>query len=583
MPSIPFIGGSAKARSSAVDGQECINFYLEYTGQKTADAKAPAVLYPTPGLTLFNNDYLPGIVRGIHAASTNRMFAVIGSNFVEYTKLGKGTIRGPLKTSTGSVSMVDCGNGSGRGFGICLVDGSFGYNFNLTNNTFEQITDPSFTKYPGSVIFMNGFFIVNELNSARFWYSQQYDCLDWGDIQVQYLTQAYLPLQTGSVKVLLEVRPGEPAINDLTIQAGMWTTITTSSAYLAGICQAYDKDTGYATVAVTNVGGASNTDTWTVNFYQGTTRFYTAEGLPDAIQTLTSIRNDLWVIGEMSVEIWYNPPGYDINNPFIRRTTFMNNGTVAKHSIATNGDNLFWLGSSASGFGQIWMTSNYTPTKISTNAIDHMIESLVRIDDAVGWCYTQEGHGFYVISFMSGNKTFVFDLSTNEWHERAEWDGKKFNRYIPNCQCFFSDMNLVGDYRNSNIYKLDLNKYTDNGNIVRRVRTGPHLHNDRQRVFWKDFEIDIERGVGLDGEDPTANPQAFLQWSDDGGFTWSNEYWGSWGGRGKYKTRLRWKRLGYSRDRVYRLTVADSVKTVLIGARADVSTENANAPTVKAY
>jgi len=259
----------------------------------------------------------------------------------------------------------------------------------------------------------------------------------------------------------------------------------------------------------------------------------------------------------------------------------MNNGTVAALSVATGGDNLFWLGSSAAGFGQIWMSNNYTPVKISTNSIDHMIDSLPSVTDATAFTYTQEGHIFYVLNFTTGNKTFVYDVSTAEWHERADWDGKKFNRYAPNCHCLFNDQNLVGDYRNANIYILDLNNYTDNGKIVRRIRTGPHIHSDRKRIFFKEFEIDIERGVGLDGVGPAANPQAFLQWSDDGGFTWSNEYWGQFGGRGQYKTRLHWHRLGYSRDRVFRLTVSDPVKTVLIAARADIGIEDANAPAMR--
>jgi hypothetical protein len=134
----------------------------------------------------------------------------------------------------------------------------------------------------------------------------------------------------------------------------------------------------------------------------------------------------------------------------------------------------------------------------------------------------------------------------------------------------------VGDYRNNNIYSLDLNTFTDNGDIVRRVRTGPHIHQDRQRLYFREFEIDIERGVGLDGNDPNKdNPMAFLTWSDDGGFTWSNENWNKLGARGEYKNRLHWHRLGYSRDRVFRLVVTDPIKCVLIAARADIQLERA--------
>jgi alpha-tubulin suppressor-like RCC1 family protein len=61
-------------------------------------------------------------------------------------------------------------------------------------------------------------------------------------------------------------------------------------------------------------------------------------------------------------------------------------------------------------------------------------------------------------------------------------------------------------------------------------------------------------------------PQAYLSWSDDGGYTWSSDYAVSIGLLGQYKTRAIWRRLGYSRDRVFRVTIANAVKKVIVGA-----------------
>jgi hypothetical protein len=60
-----------------------------------------------------------------------------------------------------------------------------------------------------------------------------------------------------------------------------------------------------------------------------------------------------------------------------------------------------------------------------------------------------------------------------------------------------------------------------------------------------------------------------LDWSDDGGHTWSNEHWASIGKIGEYKNRARWKRMGRSRNRIYSTTITDPVKTVMIGAYLD--------------
>ena len=92
------------------------------------------------------------------------------------------------------------------------------------------------------------------------------------------------------------------------------------------------------------------------------------------------------------------------------------------------------------------------------------------------------------------------------------------------------------------------------------------------------IQVDFETGVGTQSGQG-VNPQAMLQWSNDGARTWSNEHWASFGAIGKYKTRARWRRLGRARDRVYRLVVSDPCKVVILGAAGhmDPSSETAAA------
>jgi hypothetical protein len=62
------------------------------------------------------------------------------------------------------------------------------------------------------------------------------------------------------------------------------------------------------------------------------------------------------------------------------------------------------------------------------------------------------------------------------------------------------------------------------------------------------------------------NPQVMLRYSNDGGFTWSNEYWVSIGLVGNTKNRAIWRRLGQARDRVWEITFTDPVQSDIIGA-----------------
>jgi hypothetical protein len=301
--------------------------------------------------------------------------------------------------------------------------------------------------------------------------------------------------------------------------------------------------------------------------------YATAEGSPDNLITVGKINNELWLFGNKSIEVQYDTG--DATSQFQRvNQGFIDIGCAAEWSVATINNAIFWLGANQQGQGIVWMASGLIPQRISTHSEEYSIGEMADISDAVAFCYQQEGHFFYVITFPTGNKTIVYDLTTQMWHERPALDlaTGALGRHRGQCFAFWNGKNYVGDYENANLYELDLDTFTDNGTAIVRRRTGGHLHQDRKRVFYREFEVDIERGVGTDygqGEDP----QAVLQWSNDGGFTWSNEYAGAMGRIGKRLTRLHWHRLGMSRDRVFRLTITDPVKAVILGARIDAEIE----------
>jgi len=64
----------------------------------------------------------------------------------------------------------------------------------------------------------------------------------------------------------------------------------------------------------------------------------------------------------------------------------------------------------------------------------------------------------------------------------------------------------------------------------------------------------------------TTSPQAMLRWSNDGGSTWSNEFWTPIGALGKYTNRAIWRRLGMARDRVFEVSMTDPVNAVIVSA-----------------
>jgi hypothetical protein len=293
--------------------------------------------------------------------------------------------------------------------------------------------------------------------------------------------------------------------------------------------------------------------------------FATSEGNPDNIVGHISVHRDLWMFNEQTTEIFYNSG--DAAFPFTRIDgAFIEYGCAARASIAKDNNTVFWLGRDSSGHGIVYQANGYTPQRISTHPVEQAIQSYSDFTDAVGFCYQSEGHNFYVLNFPTANTTWVFDSSTGFWHERAYTNEGILERHRANFHAFAFGKHLVGDYANGKIYELSNDVFTDDGTPITRNRTAPHVSSELDRLFHECLQLDVETGVGIDGTGQGTNPMAMLEFSDDGGHSWSNEKWTSLGKIGVRNQRVIWRRLGCARDRVYSITITDPVKVAILGA-----------------
>jgi hypothetical protein len=227
--------------------------------------------------------------------------------------------------------------------------------------------------------------------------------------------------------------------------------------------------------------------------------FASAEGSPDGVVGLIADHRELWVFGTDSVEVWYDAGAADF--PLQRiQGAFNEIGCVSAYTIAKMDNGLFWLGTDARGQGIVYRANGYTGQRISTHAIEYAIAQYGNISDAIAYTYQQEGHAFYVLTFPSGNATWVYDVATQAWHERAGWNNGEFTRHRSNCQCNFGGNIIVGDFENGNIYTLDLDVYADNGDIqkwLRSWRALPSGQNNLKRTAHHSLQLNVESGVGL--------------------------------------------------------------------------------------
>lgn len=323
---------------------------------------------------------------------------------------------------------------------------------------------------------------------------------------------------------------------------------------------------------------------WITSLLEGTQvdplDFASAEGAPDKMVSLIVDHREVWLFGTNSVEVWYDAGTADF--PLARIQGAYNEiGCAAAYSVAKLDNGLFWLGADARGNGIVYRANGYTGQRISTHAVEWQIQQYGDISDAIAYTYQQDGHAFYVLTFPSANATWVYDVSTQAWHERAGFSNGAFTRHRSNCQMNFNNEIVVGDYENGKLYAFDLDKYSDDTATqkwLRSWRALPTGQNNLKRTAQHVLQLDCEAGVGIDGTGQGSDPQVMLRWSDDGGHNWSNEHWRSIGKIGQTGRRVIWRRLGMTmklRDRVYEISGTDPVKIAIMGAELIAEGTNA--------
>lgn len=291
----------------------------------------------------------------------------------------------------------------------------------------------------------------------------------------------------------------------------------------------------------------------------------TAERDPDNLPALAVNHRNLLLIGKNTTELWYNSGRSTFAfDPLPGQ--FIEKGVVAPHSVAKFDRQTIWLSQDKRGVGQVIAAQGAQFQVISTKAIENSINGYSDITDAIGFVYQQLGHSFYVLIFPTGNETWVYDFTEKAWHRRK---GYSLGRHRMQHHVYFNGKHVVGDYENGNIYWLDMDKYTDNGTTIERIRTTQHIHTDSdENVFYRNVRLDMEVGVGNSDE---KDPQVLLRYSDDGGYTWSNWMYRDLGAIGDRDLQINFRNLVRSKDREFQIKVTDPVWAVLLGGYADIT------------
>jgi hypothetical protein len=294
----------------------------------------------------------------------------------------------------------------------------------------------------------------------------------------------------------------------------------------------------------------------------------------DRTITLGVNHRELIVMGEYTSELWYNSG--DATFPFVPRDgVFLEVGSAASRSGANVDNAWHWLGQSAQGGRVAFRLDGYSPKRISTDAIEQAWTAYPVIDDAVGYGAIWEGHAWYVLTFPSEGKTWVFDTATGAWHERLTWrpDVGEYTAYRGIVHTVTGPgVHLIGDAHSGRIFALSPTVYTDDEYPLRWLRRCPHVTTNGGRVTYRRAELELERGVGLT-TGQGSDPQVGLRWSRDKGHSWGDAQWRSAGAIGEYGDGygVAWRRLGRGRSRTFEVTGSDPVPFTLLNLLVDAA------------
>jgi len=653
-----FVWSSYEAPSIYQDAQECINFFPEIDPLKQPGTNGVVALYPTPGLTL--KAVLPNTqeVRGMRAVSGGAQMVVVSGPYVyALTSNLVPSVIGILNSSAGQVRITD------NGVNVYIVDGAYRYTWRISSpanavftgsvsGTTLTVTNVSSGTLAasqslygvgvsaetvitalGSGTGGTGTYTVNvsqtvsarSLNStatgARFTATIAGTTMTVSAVAtgIIYLGQTIqgAGVTAGTVVTALGTGTGGTGTYTLSVASTVAVGVTMYAINFSVLPSTDGAFSGANTVDVMDnyiVYNNSTTQQWgatdLLSPISPQTSYSLKDGAPDDLVALIVDHREVYLLGEVSSEVWTDVGAVPF--PFQRIPgTSTQHGCAAPFSLARLGNSFAYVSRNNRGQAQIMQMKGYMPDRISTHAVENTLANQY-IDDAIAWTYQLEGHEIYVVTFPTLNLTWAYDIASGMWHK---WlytaDDNSYQRHRGNCCAVFQGMVLVGDYENGRIYELDKKNYTDNGQNVRRLRRAPHLVTDFQRQYFDELQIQFQPGVGTTGlSQPTGdifinspyiiyanatfviapfetyvlgtqatlnnisittNPQAMLRWSNDGGSTWTKYYTVSIGQLGKYKNRAIWRRLGFARDRVFEVSITDPVNAVIIGANLKAS------------
>lgn len=588
------VGSYNNQRVTSIDGERSVNLF-EYIDPL---AKKPKILIPTSGLDGSEVDF--GATTGGFRQSfffNDVTYHVIGQDVWKISLVG--SILTPVKlnsmplaTATGYVGI------DANTFQVIFVDGQDGYIYDTMAGTFLQITDTSFPPNPVDVCYLDGFFIVAQGNTNNFQLSSYNQGMVWGPASNQVTTTIGTPgledqliigiSNLGGVATSQNFATGIPIT--LTIGAGgslVGSGLAISTTYYSILVDSthIKLATSYANAIAGTAINITADITPIINLVSdGQLQQAQITTHPGNIVACRTLHRKLFLFSSFYCEVWENQ-GIGYNLPFRRNNSLlMEYGTTTPGSVVVGFDMMGFQSNNRDGLGPVMMVSGTESIPISTKALDFQLAQYAAttgINDCRAFFMRENGLIFYRMNFTTSNHTFVYNVSmsnpaqeaTRLWHEEEMLAG---DRHVSQTHVFYNGRNYVGHYALPIFYIVDPSIYTNDGELIKRMRIGrPFVPPGYQRLRVDRFQLDLLQGqneefitsdevlliengllniLAENGNDletdqefetyQDIDPTVILYVSKDGGQTYGNALVAPMGDIGQRTFRTLWRKIG---------------------------------------
>lgn len=292
--------------------------------------------------------------------------------------------------------------------------------------------------------------------------------------------------------------------------------------------------------------------------------FASAEFNPDNVLNLIAKKSALWLLGGATTEYWQTTSDTTLPVRAVQGAP-KERGIAAVDSLAEAGERFCWFADD----GTVRMIEGQAMTKISDLDFELRVRGdgtpnfpgFAVTDDAFGFFVDGPVHKIYYLTFPTEGYTWGYDFSTGIAHQRTS-EGVGYWRI--GSVALFNNQLIALDQVNGKLYRLDQEAKDEAGEIMRRRLVSPTLSFPYD---WTLPYAELEMEVGQ-VTDPSLEPVMLVEFSKDGGNTWTQKESVSLGNFGELKKRVPMRQFGRivrHQDFILRFTVTDPVRVQFYG------------------